>query len=116
MEEFLQQRKRWASKSVKYKDNRIVTLIIGIWLFNVSFIINLIWGFFSLFMFKVFCIQFLIKLIAELFFLSPVMDFSRRKKILAYLPILTIIHVLYFIYIGIAGNSGKYNWKGRMVK
>lgn len=116
LKEFIQQRKRWASKSVKYKDKRIIALAVAIWLFNISLIINVVWGLFNIFMFKLVLIQFLIKALAELFFLKSVMNFSKRTNILAYLPALTIIHVIYFIYIGIAGNSGKYQWKDRMVK
>lgn len=116
LSEFIQQRKRWASKSVKYKDKRIIALAVAIWFFNLLLIFNLVWGIFNIVVLKLVLLQFLIKALAEFIFLKPVMDFSRRRNILAYLPALTIIHVIYFIYIGIAGNSGKYQWKERMVK
>jgi cellulose synthase/poly-beta-1,6-N-acetylglucosamine synthase-like glycosyltransferase len=112
---FIQQRKRWASKSVKYKNKQIVVLALFVWLFNVSLFVNLGLSLFEPQLFKVFIIQYLIKLLSEFFFLKSVTDFVRRKELLIYLPILTLIHVIYFIYIGIAGNSGKYNWKGRNV-
>lgn len=116
LKEFIQQRKRWASKSVKYKDKRIVVLAVSIWFFNLSFIINLIGGLFLPGLLSVFSFQFFLKFFVELLFLWRVTKFANRKNLLIFLPILTLIHVVYFIYIGIAGNSGKYNWKGRMVR
>jgi hypothetical protein len=48
--------------------------------------------------------------------LIPLCSFANRSKLLWYVPILTVLHMFYIMYIGIAGNSGKYNWKGRMVR
>ena len=47
LSEFLQQRRRWASKSVKYKDKKIVALPVCIWLFNVTLLINACLGFYE---------------------------------------------------------------------
>ncbi len=116
LKEFIQQRKRWASKSVKYKDKKIVVLAIAIWLFNISLALNLTLSFFYTNFLMLVLVQFFIKFFAEWLFLKPLTKFINRKDLLVYLPVLTIIHVAYFIYIGIAGNSGKYNWKGRMVR
>jgi cellulose synthase/poly-beta-1,6-N-acetylglucosamine synthase-like glycosyltransferase len=116
LQEFIQQRKRWASKSIKYKDKRIVFLAVAVWLFNLSFILNLIGGMFVPILLNVFCLQFLIKFFTEMLFLERITNFANRKRLLIFLPVLTVVHVVYFIFIGIAGNSGKYNWKGRMVR
>ncbi len=113
---FIQQRKRWASKSVKYKDKRIVALAVSIWLSNLSLILNGLLVVVSPVLLYVFIIQYLLKLCVELWFIYPVLRFNRKEKLLLFLPLLTLIHPFYFIYIGVAGNSGKYNWKGRMVK
>ena len=61
LKEFLQQRRRWASKSTKYKDKKIVALAVGIWLFNVSLLVNLALGFYNVHFFKLAAIQFLLK-------------------------------------------------------
>lgn len=116
LKEFLQQRKRWASKSVKYKDKKIMFIAIAMWLFNVSLAMNLIAGIFLPILLKLVFIQFLTKLVVEVFYLEPITSFANRKNLLYYLSFLTFFHVAYFIYIGLAGNSGKYQWKGRMVK
>ncbi|WP_026905237.1 glycosyltransferase family 2 protein [Pedobacter glucosidilyticus] len=116
LKSFIQQRKRWASKSVKYKDKRIVALAISVWISNLSLISHLLFVAFIPSLFPVFIIQYLLKMGVELWFLYPVLTFNKRRSLLIFLPFLTLLHPLYLIYIGIAGNSGKYNWKGRMVR
>ncbi len=114
--EFIQQRKRWASKSTKYKNKSVVVLGVSIWFFNLFILLNSLLGFYSpaywiVAGFILFC-----KYIAELIFLIPMCNFAKRRNLLWFQPLLTIIHIVYFVYIGIIGNSGKYNWKGRMVR
>ncbi|RRN76499.1 glycosyltransferase, partial [Pseudoxanthomonas sp. SGD-10] len=116
LREFIKQRKRWASKSTKYKNKALVFVAVCVWLFNLSFLINLISGLFMLNMFKLFLVQYIFKIFAELYFLKEVTSFNRRAELLRYLPILTIFHSIYMVFIGVAGNTGKYDWKGRMVK
>ncbi|RZL19758.1 MAG: glycosyltransferase [Pedobacter sp.] len=114
--EFIQQRKRWASKSTRYKNKGIIVLGVTVWVFNVSIILNLLGGIFLISLLKVAIAQLLIKIVMEFLFLIGVTKFAGRQKLLMLLPVLNIMHILYIVYIGIAGNSGKYNWKGRMVR
>lgn len=115
--EFLQQRKRWASKTTRYKDKLVIALGLSIWLFNVSIIVNSILAIiFTDISLKFLLFQLICKLTIEFIFLYSVTSFFKRKSLLLLLPLLNPMHVIYFVYIGLAGNSGKYNWKGRMVK
>jgi len=114
--EFIQQRKRWASKSTRYKNKSIIVLGVGIWLFNVSILLNIAIGLFFGFFLQLALSQLLVKIIVELLFLYDVTGFAKRRKLLVLLPVLNLMHIIYIVYIGIAGNSGKYNWKDRMVK
>jgi len=114
--EFLQQRKRWASKSTRYKNKSIIVLGVCIWLFNLSILMNLGIGLFMGFYLKLALLQLLMKVVVEFFFLWDVTGFARRRSLLFLLPVLNLLHILYIVYIGVAGNSGKYNWKGRMVR
>ena len=113
---FLQQRRRWASKSVKYKDKKVVALVVGLWLFNVSVLLNLVLGLYDVFFFKLFAIQFLLMFIAELILLLPVTTFFKRQKLMELLIISIPLYLVYFVYIGMIGNKGKYVWKDRMVR
>ena len=117
LKEFIQQRKRWASKSTKYKDKSIIILGVSIWLFNVSIIVNALLAIifadnnFLLFL----SIQLFSKIIFETIFLVQVTNFFNRMSLLILLPIVSLLHVIYIVYIGVAGNAGKYSWKDRMV-
>lgn len=113
---FLSQRKRWASKSTKYKDKKVVALGVSIWLFNLAFLIGAVYAFCTApEVSGVFASTVLLKIGVELCFLYPIAAFANRKNLLYYLPLLSFVHALYFVYIGVAGNIGKYDWKGRTV-
>ncbi len=116
LKEFLNQRRRWASKSTKYKDKKIVGLAVGIWLFNVLLLINGFLSFLGIHFFEVFLLQFIIKFIFETAFLLPVNIFFKRAWLVGLLIILSPVHILYMFYVGIVGNTRKYVWKGRTVR
>ncbi len=116
LKDFLQQRRRWASKSTKYKDKKIVTLAVSMWLFNVSIIANALLGFYDVKFFYLFLTQFILKTIGEVGFLQPVTSFFKRTGLIILLPILSPLHSIYVAYIGLLGNTKKYMWKGRLVK
>jgi cellulose synthase/poly-beta-1,6-N-acetylglucosamine synthase-like glycosyltransferase len=116
LNEFLQQRRRWASKSVKYKDKKIVALAVGIWLFNLSLLVNAALGFYNIHFLKLFALQFILKYLFELIFLLPITAFLKRTSLVSLLILIIPVHVIYFVYIGLLGNTRKYVWKGRLVK
>ncbi|SEM02447.1 Glycosyltransferase, catalytic subunit of cellulose synthase and poly-beta-1,6-N-acetylglucosamine synthase [bacterium A37T11] len=116
LRDFIRQRKRWASKSTKYKNKMVVIMGVLIWSFNVCLLLSLFLSLFFPWLFGPLAVIWSIKLLAEGLFLWPVCQFAQRKSLLWYLPTLTVIHVLYMAYIGIAGNTGKYEWKGRWVR
>lgn len=114
---FMSQRKRWASKSTKYKDKKVVVLGVCVWLFNLSFVLgvlSLFWGGVSSALLVL--ISLLLKATVELIFLLPIVSFMSRRALLWNLPVLSLIHPLYLAYIGLSGNVGKYKWKGREVR
>ncbi|WP_316798624.1 glycosyltransferase family 2 protein [Pedobacter frigidisoli] len=116
LKSFIQQRKRWASKSTRYKNKSIIVLGVFVWLFNLSILANFIAGLFFPLLLTVTLYQLLVKMILEMLFLWDVTGFANRRRLLVLIPVLNVLHIIYIIYIGIAGNSGKYNWKGRMVR
>lgn len=116
LRDFIQQRKRWASKSTKYKNKSVIFLGVAVWLFNLSFLVNFVAGFSNSAFWVIAFIAMLCKEIVETIFLFSLSSFIGRRKLLYYIPLSTILHIFYLIFIGIAGNSGKYNWKGRMVR
>lgn len=116
LKELIRQRKRWASKSTKYKNKSIVLLGLGVWLFNLSIFGNVLAGIFDARFLVLGLSQLFFKTAVELLFLIGVTRFAGRQKLLWLLPLVSIFHVLYIVYIGVAGNSGKYHWKDRVVR
>jgi len=116
LREFMNQRRRWASKSTKYKDKKIVALAVGIWCFNISLLVNAVLSVFGGHFLKVFLLQFLLKFIFETAFLLPVNIFFKRARLVGLLILLSPIHIVYFVYVGLMGNTRKYVWKGRTVR
>ncbi|KQR72386.1 glycosyltransferase [Pedobacter sp. Leaf176] len=113
---FIQQRKRWASKSTRYKNKAIIVLGVFVWVFNLSILANFIAGLFLPGFLIITFYQLSFKMILESLFLWNITGFAKRRSLMILIPVLNVLHILYIIYIGIAGNSGKYDWKGRMVR
>lgn len=113
---FIQQRRRWASKSTKYKDKKIIALAVCFWLFNAMLVANGVLSFFNHDILKLFLVQIGLKYLFEIIFLLPVMSFVKRPGLVWLISIVAPLHILYIVYIGIRGNTGRYAWKGRMVK
>ncbi|VTR32354.1 glycosyltransferase [Sphingobacterium thalpophilum] len=117
LKSFISQRRRWASKSTKYKNKGVIALGISIWLFNV---LLLLCGILAIAGVKligwVVLFALFLKMAVEFFFIQPLTRFASRNELLWYLPILSVLHVCYLTYIGMLGNIGKYDWKGRQVK
>jgi cellulose synthase/poly-beta-1,6-N-acetylglucosamine synthase-like glycosyltransferase len=113
---FLQQRRRWASKSTRYKDKKIVALAVGIWMFNISLLVSAALSFFYNDIFMLFLLQFALKITFEAWFLLPIMLFFKRPAMVPLILLVSPLHVIYLVYIGLISNNSKYIWKGRMVR
>lgn len=116
LKSFISQRKRWASKSTKYKDKKVVALGVSIWLYNLALIVSILAFILLLPQFNwLLLVAVGLKILVEFIFMIPVTSFIKRTSLLWYVPILSIVHTVYIVYIGVAGNIGKYDWKGRKV-
>ncbi|QEC52213.1 cellulose synthase/poly-beta-1,6-N-acetylglucosamine synthase-like glycosyltransferase [Anseongella ginsenosidimutans] len=116
LREFLDQRKRWASKSIKYRNKLVVALGLSVYFFNVFILLNACLTLFN-FNFAVPLLGMLgLKILVEIVFLYFLAGFFRRLPLLVWMPLLNLLHVVYMSYIGLAGQRRSYRWKGRQVK
>ncbi len=114
--DFLNQRIRWASKSLHYKDKRIFYVLLVVYLCNLGFIGLLAaalavpgwWPFFLLF-----CAA---KLLVEFPFVNSVAIYFRQQRLMKYFALLQPVHILYTLVAGWLGSFGSYRWKGRVIK
>ncbi len=114
--EFYMQRKRWASKGMKYTNIPITAVAMITYFANLAWLLNLILCIFYPTMIPVFIILTLACMCVEIPFLYALAAFfNRRKLIMIYLPTF-IFNIFYVIIIGAMGSIGKYAWKGRIVK
>lgn len=114
--EFVNQRKRWASKTLVYEDWRIKAVLGSVYLFNCFFLLLFILAFFGGFYVKLLLLMLAGKIVAELFFLYPVAAFYKSRRLLRYFVFFQPLHILYTVSVGFLSQLGKYEWKGRLTK
>lgn len=113
---FWKQRVRWTSKSTHYEDKRITWILVFAYLFNALLLLNLILGLFQPVYLQLAMGQFLMKICIDTLFTYAVTRFFKRENFLWLVLPMQIMHVLYILFIGPAGATGKYYWKGREVR
>lgn len=111
---YLTQRKRWASKSTRYKDFDIIFVSIIVLLMNVSLLLNLLLAILSSCFLWTFLLQLLLKSISDLIFLSTTSFDFKQQKLLRYFIPTQIFNVVMIPYLAIAGITGSIKWKGRI--
>lgn len=115
---FFQQRVRWASKSGKYKDDKLTASLILVYVTNVllfaATIGSIILG--TDFHLLATLGLFAFKISVELTLLAPVSRFFGKERQLWYFPFLQPLHVTYIVVTGFFGFFGSYQWKGRQVR
>ncbi len=114
--EFLMQRKRWASKSLVYRDRRIIAALALVLMVNLLFIILLAACIIEPWYLWVTAGFLVGKTIIEWPFVHRVAKFFNQQSLSLYFPLFQPLHILYTIYTGISSQFGKYEWKGRKTK
>jgi cellulose synthase/poly-beta-1,6-N-acetylglucosamine synthase-like glycosyltransferase len=114
--EFFRQRIRWASKAAQYDDKRIFSVLLLVYLLNVSFVVLFIAAFFISSLWLLLAASLAFKTIVELVFLIPVAGFYKKEKLLWWFPFAQPFHIIYTVVAGWLGKFGKYEWKGRRVR
>jgi cellulose synthase/poly-beta-1,6-N-acetylglucosamine synthase-like glycosyltransferase len=115
LKDFIRQRKRWVSKSTKYRKKEVTGILVFVYVFH--FLVLSI-GLLSIFL-SFFLLPFLIligtKIVAECALVIPLSRFFGKLRFIPLYPIAAIFYIPYVVSIGIIGNSGRYVWKGREV-
>jgi cellulose synthase/poly-beta-1,6-N-acetylglucosamine synthase-like glycosyltransferase len=114
--EFFNQRIRWASKARFYNDQKIFGILLLVYLFNLSFLILLVAGFWSHVLWLYLIGLIIAKTVIEFPFVYSVAAFFNKRSLLKYFFFFQPLHIAYTIIAGWLGQFGKYEWKGRTVK
>ena len=113
---FFNQRIRWASKARSYSDKRIFAVLLLVYLFNLSFALSFIAGFWDSRYWLLLAAAWIGKTIVELPFVYGVAGFFGKRSLLKWFFLFQPLHILYTISSGLLGQFGSYEWKGRKVK
>lgn len=118
LDEFIQQRLRWTSKSFSYQDGRITWILAFVYLVNLLYLaLPIAWlvsgdPIFAL----VLGVQVFTLFRADYLFLRKIAAYFDRSELLgAFLPS-QFLHIVYILVIGLLGNIVPYQWKGRKLR
>ena len=114
--DFFNQRIRWASKAAKYDDKRILPVLLLVYLFNLSFLVLFVGGFWNYYYWIFLLIGWVLKTMVELPLFSSVAEFFNKQWALKLFFFFQPLHIAYTIVSGLFSQFGKYEWKGRRVK
>ncbi|NOX66264.1 MAG: glycosyltransferase [Chlorobi bacterium] len=117
LEAFAQQRKRWASKGLFYKNKRIVAQLFLIFFFYIGLIAQLFMG---LFVDKIFLYTFILSLLAKMLveysIIKKGIGILIKKISLGLFLLAELLHIPYIIYSAVSGAFGNFTWKERELK
>lgn len=113
---FINQRIRWASKATYYDDKRIFVVLMLVYLFNFSFLVLAVAGFFCWNYWIWLAILWVAKTLVEFPFFVSVSKFFDKQWAIRMFFFFQPLHIFYTIVSGLFGQFGKYEWKGRKVK
>ncbi len=112
---FIQQRIRWVSKSRGYTDLMLIATSLVVFLTNALLLTSAVLAIFSPGYRVLFFILYLLKLAVDFPLMLSFSRFERSTRLLWLFPLMEMLNAVYTFYIGIAGNFGKYEWKGRNI-
>jgi len=112
---FIQQRLRWVSKSRGYTDPTLIISSILVFLTNGWMVLTGLAAIVNPGFFKLFLGLYVIKMIIDLPLMLSYSRFQKSRPLIALFPLMELLNAVYTLLIGIAGNIGKYEWKGRQV-
>lgn len=113
---FFNQRIRWASKATFYDDKKIFLVLMVVYLFNFSFLVLVVTGFFNWYYWLWLLGLLVAKTIVEYPFFISVSKFFDKTWAIRMFFFFQPLHILYTVISGLFGQFGKYEWKGRKVK
>lgn len=108
---FLNQRARWASKSLDYPQKWIFFVMVGLYLFYLSLFIFSILTILGIFPLIWFLIVLLLKIIPEALVISKALRILNRKDLWKYFLPAQIFQIAYILIVGILGLMKHYRWK-----
>jgi cellulose synthase/poly-beta-1,6-N-acetylglucosamine synthase-like glycosyltransferase len=111
LSEFINQRARWASKSLHYPKKWLFLVMFAIYVYYalIIFLIPLVLA--GLFPWKVYLIGLLLKMIPEALIISRGLKILGRKNLRRYFLFAQLFQIVYVLIVGFMGFFKKFEWK-----
>ncbi|MDZ7332491.1 MAG: glycosyltransferase [candidate division KSB1 bacterium] len=111
LSEFIQQRTRWASKSLVYQKPSLILFLIATYLLYLWLFISIPVAFAISSFFPI--VPLIVKLGVDLILIMKSTEFVGRKDLRKYFLLAEVAQIPYILYVGVAGLFNKFEWKGR---
>lgn len=109
--DFINQRARWASKSIHYPKWWLFLVLLAIYLYYASLILLLPAAVFGLFSWTVYISGLLLKMIPEALIISRALSVLQRSQLGKYFVVAQPLQIIYVLIVGFLGFFKKFNWK-----
>lgn len=117
LKDFIQQRIRWASKTSKYFNWKVMLMVSVIFLFNASLLIAIPLAFYYSQALNYLYLAILLKVVIDTIFFYKTLSFFNKLKLLPYSILVEFFYTFYVVIIGLLGTSRtSYIWKNRKVR
>lgn len=111
--EFINQRIRWASKAKGYKNGWAIFVSLAVLFFNLMLAVSLLSGIFINWFLAVYVLFILLKFLLDFPLLYEFSGFANKRKMLPLLFLFEFIYPFYIVYAAFSGLLTKFKWKGR---
>jgi cellulose synthase/poly-beta-1,6-N-acetylglucosamine synthase-like glycosyltransferase len=116
LKEFFNQRKRWASKGLFYKNPVVTVQLILIFLFYAGLALQAALSLYYTEFLTMFLISLSAKIISEFLIMLKSSSLFFDKSIFKYFLFTELLQIPYIIITSILGAAGNFNWKNRKLK
>lgn len=113
---FFQQRIRWASKSGAYREWKIISVLLLVYLLNLGLFLLLAGSIFYSDWWVFFGVAVFYKTLIEWEFVKTMIHYFGEPGLMKFFPFFQPLHIIYTVIAGFLGSISHYEWKGRRVK
>lgn len=113
---YLQQRKRWASKSRYYSDYEILTVAAIIGLFNLCILVLLCLSLYNIKYLPLLIFFWVLKFLLDFPLMYSFSKFFANARLMQYFWLAQLLYPFYMVFMIFYANIGKYRWKNRNYK
>lgn len=110
--EFINQRARWASKSLYYPQRWLFFLMLMIYFYYLLLVVFFPLTLLQVISWKIYLLGLSLKIVPEFFIVQRAMKVLKKQPLMKYFGLAQIFQIVYVIIVGFLGFIHKYTWKG----